>query len=250
MPLRPWQVALCALLNIYPAYVARRFGAYLEAILLLVSAAALFYGHLFHESDVAVATADGGRSVSVVVVGLYLLGRSQWKHGTIITLLAACVGIGLAYGSLYVGRINPADNDDDVDDVDDDVDNVDDPLYSYAQQFRVLFSMAGALFAIAFACVVRLPSFLQRMSHDMIRPVDQLACFLVFLMLLASDLSTIFTAAILGPAAAVLVSHALFGFAASVAFYIRPREYSEVVRIDPSRVSRPSSTSDRSPNEV
>lgn len=247
MPLRPWQVALCALLNVFPAYVARRFGAYLEATLLALSAAALFYGHVFHESDVAVATADGGRSVSVVVVGLYLLGRSQWKHGTIITLLAAGAGVGLAYGSLYVDRITASDEDDE----DDDNDGEEDPLYSYAQQFRVLFSLAGALFAIAFACVVRLPSFLQRMSHDMIRLVDRLACLLVFLMLLASDLSTIFTTAFLGPAAAVLVSHALFGVAASAAFYVRPREYSEVVRIDPSRLPRSSPPiPDRSPGEA
>lgn len=222
MALSPWQISTCTLCNLLPVYVARKKHALLEAGFLLLSASAMLYGQLSHGTDIAVATADGGRSVSVVVVGLYLLGRNQWKHGALIAVLLSGFSVGLAYASYaYSDYVVSEDEDDD------------DPIeMTYAHQFRILFTTGATVSTIFFACLVRLPSFANRMSSDMIMVHERIACFVIFLALVASEVSPTLTASFMSPGLSSVVSHAIFGLAASAAFYARPIEYAQVLQIE------------------
>lgn len=206
-----------------PVYFGGRKRAFLEAAFLFLSAAAALYGNLSPGQPVAVATADGGRGVSVVVIGLYLLGRDQWKHGALVATVAALGSVGLAYGSLlYEKRTNGDDSE----------------SLSYAHQFRIIIvtmATAGSLFM---PCFVRLPSFARQMSTDFIALRERLLCSAVFAVLLASEVAVTLPDTVLDPRAAILLSHFLFSAAATVAFHARPAEYSQKLRIDLSEVSQ------------
>lgn len=221
--LAPWQIFVCTACNLLPVYAARRQDALLEAAFLLCSAAAMLYGHLSHGTGIAAATADGGRSVSVVVVGLYLLGRNQWKHGALISVLLSGFSVGLAYASYaYSDYVVSRDDDDDGED------RVE---MTYAHQFRILFTTGATVSTVFFACLVRLPSFARRMSSDMIMFRERAACFVIFLLIVASEVSTTLTAPFMAPGVSEVVSHTIFGLAASAAFYARPMEYAQILDI-------------------
>ena len=155
-----------------------------------------------------------------MVVGLYLLGRNQWKHGALISVLLSGFSVGLAYASYaYADYVAGDDDDDDAVEM------------TYAHQFRILFTTGATVSTVFFACLVRLPSFANRMSSDMILLRERAACFLIFLALVASELSPTLTAPFMAPGLSAVVAHAVFGVAASAAFYARPAEYAQAIEI-------------------
>ena len=197
--------------NCLPVYVAFTVDALLETFLLAVSAVGIAYSFI-GPVEVASAIADGSRGISVVVVGLYLAGRHQWEYGALVSIAVAGMSVAIAYATfLFDGyeEGNPSDE------------------LTYAEQCRVIFATAMTASSLVFACGLRISTFTTRLRNDYVPIRQRVLTVLVFATIVGTELLLSLHQPWLGPLAVQLVGHSVFGVAASAAFYVKPRVYSQ-----------------------